>query len=116
MIDLEKPVSRPRHWNANIRTMDWIRSKAFAFSSRGGQLSHRVRHVDTYIRSDGGFLTGDVSHTTTIFWCGNFCHNTEFTDDPHYPVCARCEAMATKRRGLPTSEELVGRPVEIQTK
>ena len=87
-------------------TIEWVKSVPFVMSERG-ILVHRPRFAHTHIRN------GRYSHDSTTYWCGNV--GRIFL--PEFPegriLCARCEAMATTKGGLPSAESIVGHHVCI---
>ena len=96
----------PKH----IQGIPWTACEPFVENSMAA-LIHRVRYVTTHQISDRY-----KPHLAVELWCGNSSTGTKkFTFLAEPPdgriVCARCEDIAVKQFGQPTTESIAGRHV-----
>lgn len=91
-----------------LRYIQWIESLPF-FRNPRGLLIHRVESVVTMIHASGR------THNGIHYLCNaQTTADGEFLAEPpaNRLVCQACE-LAAKRKGKPSSEELVGRHVHV---
>jgi len=111
-IALEQPPYRKRRFYKEHRVKIWKRAGSFAVNPRG-ILTHRVKHVVTYLDANG-----ENRHHHVDYWCGNGCcfdvgfEKEVLTDSPPIDrmLCHFCENNA-QAKDQPNAGKLAGRHI-----